>query len=81
MKTKRFSQPTEVVLASGLEHPQIYITNHELRKIKFSLFQGLLNPKWELFQNRAFPSLSLSFLITYTRKILVPVKSRVQTHS
>ncbi len=32
MKTKCFSQPTEVVLASGLEYPQIYITNYEPRK-------------------------------------------------
>jgi hypothetical protein len=59
MKTKHFSQPTEVVLASGLEHCHIYITNYMSIKIDFSLFQGLLNPKWVLFQNRNI-SFSLS---------------------
>jgi hypothetical protein len=80
MKTKHFSQPTEVVLASGFKHRQIYITNYMSIKMEFSLFQALLNPKWELFQNRAFPSFSLSFLITYGSKIIVPIKSRVQSH-
>jgi hypothetical protein len=45
MKTKHFSQPTEVVLASGLEHRQIYITNYMSIKMDFSLFQGLLDQK------------------------------------
>ncbi len=62
LKTKHFSQPTEVVLASGLEHCQIYITNYMSIKMDFSLFQGLLDPKWGLFQ------LSLSQLPNHMRR-------------
>jgi hypothetical protein len=60
MKTKHFSQPTEVGLASGLEHCQIYITNYMSIKMDFSLFQGLLNPNGTFSEQKISFSLSVS---------------------
>jgi hypothetical protein len=67
MKAKQcFSQPTEVVLASGLEHPpNLYYELRVKKNVLFPCFKGFLIPSGNLFRTEHF-LLSLSQVPNHT---------------